>query len=576
MNLIPQVKKLEQRNGFLKNRKLALANADLDARLLSALKHLPTDTNGTILEFEISDQQSEAYQLDIEENRIVIRAESCAGAFYAIQTLRQIYRQEQIPCLHIEDRPDFSYRGFYHDMTRGRIATVATIKELIDKMAYYKLNSLQLYVEHIFEFEETKCCRGNDRYLTKEDLREIDAYCQEHFIDFIPSLSTFGHMRDILEMEQYRHLRVLKDYNKKANFWEDRMHHHTIDPTEPDSFALVKSLINQYAPCFTSETFNICCDETFDLKYLSQKTADVGALYLGFVEKIAAYVQSLGKRVMMWGDILLQHPEAISKLPENVEFLNWYYNDDPVKMEQMIATFANLGRRQIVCPGTTTWNRFCEDVDLEEINIRKMAELGYQYKADGVLNTNWGDWGNPCCLDLAMYGLVLGAEKSWSVETPVDDRFHSKVNALLYGCNDGVSLLRQVSRLHDKIHWRAFAGSYFYHRFQEGEGLNLPSEETVRQIQQSYLSIRSQLEGSHWEAEAYKKELLMAAEAICIMAELLAKLAGYSLPRLTDTNHWIDQYSQSWRSADHESELENILELFRYFEELESPANCGA
>lgn len=574
MNLIPQVKKLEERKGFLKNRSLTLANADLDARLLAALRHFPLEGSGTRLVFEICDGGSEAYQLDIEEDQILVRAESCAGAFYAIQTLRQIYRQEQIPCLHIEDRPDFPYRGFYHDMTRGRIATVDTIKKLIDQMAYYKLNSLQLYVEHVFEFGETKGCWENDRYLTKEDLREIDAYCRDHFIDFIPSLSTFGHMRDILELEQYRHLRVLKDYQKKANFWADRMLHHTIDPTKPESFTLVKSLIDQYAPCFTSETFNICCDETFDLKFLSQDPGDVGVLYLGFVEKIAAYVRSLGKRVMMWGDILLQHPQAITQLPENVEFLNWYYNDDPAKMEQMIGTFAGLGRSQIVCPGTTTWNRFCENVDLEEINIGKMAELGYKYKADGVLNTNWGDWGNPCCLELAMYGLVLGAEKSWSVETPVDDHFHSKVNALLYGCTDGVDLLRQVSRLHEKLHWRAFARTYFYHRFQEGEGLELPSEETVRQIQQSYLSIRSRLEQSHWEAETYKKELLMAAEAICVMAELLAKLAGYSLPRVTDTSHWIDQYAQSWHSADHESELENILEVFRYFEELECPVSC--
>ena len=55
---------------------------------------------------------------------------------------------------NIEDEPDFKYRGFYHDITRGKIPKVETIKRLIDNMAYYKLNSLQLYVEHTYEFKE--------------------------------------------------------------------------------------------------------------------------------------------------------------------------------------------------------------------------------------------------------------------------------------------------------------------------------------------------------------------------------------------------------------------------------------
>jgi N-acetyl-beta-hexosaminidase len=67
---------------------------------------------------------------------------------------------------------------------------VATLKSLIDQMAYYKLNSLQLYVEHTFEFEEYKDLNEKLGYLSKEEIKEIDAYCEENFIEFIPSLST--------------------------------------------------------------------------------------------------------------------------------------------------------------------------------------------------------------------------------------------------------------------------------------------------------------------------------------------------------------------------------------------------
>ena len=54
-------------------------------------------------------------------------------------------------------------------------------------MAYYKLNSLQLYVEHTFEFEETKDPLEEKGYISKEEIIELDKYCYDNFIEFIPS-----------------------------------------------------------------------------------------------------------------------------------------------------------------------------------------------------------------------------------------------------------------------------------------------------------------------------------------------------------------------------------------------------
>lgn len=124
--------------------------------MIAALDKLPCSESGAPIDICIRGDSGEEYELNIDKNRISIHAEGPAGAFYAIQTLRQILKHKVIPCLYIKDNPDFKYRGFYHDATRGKIPTVATIKALIDQMAYYKLNSLQLYVEHTFEFEEYK------------------------------------------------------------------------------------------------------------------------------------------------------------------------------------------------------------------------------------------------------------------------------------------------------------------------------------------------------------------------------------------------------------------------------------
>jgi len=467
--------------------------------------------------------------------------------------------------LHIEDKPDFEYRGFYHDVTRGKIPTVETIKQLIDQMAYYKLNSLQLYVEHTFEFEEYKQIKAATGYLTKEELREMGNYCRENFIEFIPSLSTFGHLYELLEQPQYWHLRVRKDYEPRPNLWHARMRHHTIDPEDPQSIALVESLIDQYIACFDSEWFNICCDETFDLHSYNALGVDSGKLYLEFVKKIITHVQKHGKKVMMWADILLKYPQTIAEIPQEICFLNWNYKSDPP--EKNIIRLAKTGQGQIVCPGTSSWSRLCENTNVEEPNICRMAEYGYRHGALGVLNTNWGDWGNPCSLELAMYGLVLGAEKAWSVATPVDDGFYHRVNTLLYENENGIRYLQAVSRLQDLVNWNNFCRVYFYHRY----GYESDKTESVPDliaVQNAYAELAKSLSGEKWTNDEYRQELLLAAEGICVIAELWKKLLGYPVSRLTDTRQWLHKYSEKWLQKNQPNELYRIQEMFEYCENI--------
>lgn len=565
INIIPHVKMLEEADGFLKTTAVNFNPFTVESRLAAAAAKLPIAKDGAKLEIVVSGDSGEEYELWIYADSIRIEAPGPAGAFYAIQTLRQIFKHDRIPCLHIKDAPDFSHRGFYHDVTRGKVPTLASVKELIDNMAYYKLNSLQLYVEHTCEFEECKDLIGSTGYLTKDEIRQIDDYCRENFIDCIPSLSTFGHLYELLQQPQYHHLRVLKDYEPLPNFWWDRMRHHTIDPRNPESLELIKSLIDQYMPLFSSEYFNICCDETFDLKTLSETPEEVGRLYVDFVKKIIAHVKSRGKKVMMWGDILLQHPETIEDLPEDTCYLNWFYRLDPP--EDTVIRFAQSGRPQIVCPGTTTWNRFCENVDIEENNICLMAEYGYKHGAIGVLNTNWGDWGNPCSVELAMYGLVLGAEKAWSVSTQPGEDFYRRVNFLLYENANGVQYLKELSRLQDQVIWRNFCQNYFLDRFGTGEEFPSAFEGNIEEFQKACADLVGALTAECSFNEEYRQEMVLAAQGIRLMAELYTAHLGNNPRRTIDTEKWLASYRAKWVQKNKESELRNIEEMFRYCEE---------
>ena len=562
MHLIPAVKELTTLDGYLKNTSVCPRYSG-DSRLEKALAQLPLDPQGTPLTLQVGSGTEEGYRLRIGEEEIAVSAPGPAGAFYAIQTLRQILAQGPVPCLEIRDCPDFPIRGFYHDETRGRINTVARVKALSDDMARFKLNSLQLYVEHVFEFRETAAITPHSGCYTKDELQELDEYCRERFIDFVPSLSTFGHMNDILNQPQYRHLQVLKDYKDIPNFWNARMGHHTIDPLEPESIQLISSLIDQYEPLFTSDTFNICCDETFDLKNHPRKDIDTGKMYVDFVKQIIAHTKSKGKKVMMWADILLQHPEVITDLPEDTVFLNWTYGPNP--NEDWFSKFAELNRTQIVCPGTSTWSRLCENVDVEEQNISRMAEYGHRHGAVGVLNTNWGDWGNPCSLELAMYGLVLGAEKAWSVQTAVDAAFYARVNRLLYENENGIQYLKQLSRLHDPVKWNDFCRTYFEHRYGSGGEPQTPPADTAA-VQRGYAELAQALSREHWTHDAYRQEMLLAAEGVCVIAELWDALLGRPGTRVTDTGRWLRRYEDAWLQKNQPNEFSRIRDMFEYCE----------
>lgn len=566
VNLIPSVKTFEERSGFLRKKAITYQNQNLDTRLQSALAKLPYDEDGVCVEICITGQSGEDYELWIEENDIRIQAGGTAGAFYAVQTLRQIFEQDVVACAYIKDYPDFPYRGFYHDVTRGRVPTVDAIKKLIDRMSYYKLNSLQLYVEHVYEFEECKDLNAKTGYLTKEEILEIGKYCKQHFIEFIPSLSTFGHMYEILEQEQYQHLRVLKDFKKDRNFWKSRMSHHTIDPLQPESIEIVKHLIDQYEPLFDSKYFNICCDETFDLKRYAEEGYDVGRLYVDFVKQIINYVEQKGKKVMMWGDILLEHPEVINELPEDVCFLNWDYGKNP--SENKVEVFAKLDRKQIVCPGTSIWNRFCETVETEESNISLMAEYGYRHGAAGVLNTNWGDWGHTCSMELSTYGMVLGAAKSWNVNMQIDDTFYQDVDTLIYGHQGAIECLKKLSQMQSLCSAYFMFGAYFDYRYEHKPDFSHIEPETVKRIQEKYSELKEILIADVWKKDVYRQEMLLAAEAVCMMAEFSAKIAGYDVQRLTDTKKWLKKYRESWLSQSKVSELGKIEEVFLYCDDI--------
>lgn len=366
-------------------------------------------------------------------------------------------------------------------------------------------------------------------------------------------------------MDEFKHLRVLKEC-EDPNFWNARMRHHTIDPLNEESIEVIKSLIDQYIPSFESEFFNICCDETFDLKEYAKDGKDEGNIYTDFVKRIADYVRQHGKKVMMWADILLEHPEKMKELPEDIYYLNWEYCLQPA--EEKFKKIAEIGGKQIICPGTNSWSRFCENVNVEEDNITHMTEYAHKYHALGILNTNWGDFGHPCSLELGMYGLVVGAEKSWSVQTQIDADFYCNVNVLFYKNANGMLYLKELSEMHDCISWIRFIDNYFTHRYHQEKDYAECLYMDIEKVQKWYLEFSEKLSAERWENDEYRQEMLVSAEGICLVAELSLKLLDKGVSRVTNTEKWLAEYKKKWLEKNKASELYRLEEMFRYCENI--------
>ena len=377
-------------------------------------------------------RNASGYNLAITHEGVTIEAGSAAGAFWGVQTLRQIVVQSRralIPLLDIKDWPIFETRGLSYDVTRGRVPKTERLKELAEKLSHYKVNHLQLYLEHTFRFRGHPEIGKNSSPLTSEDILELDEFCRDRYVELVPSLASLGHLSHVLSLPQYRHLAedwgvgkyVSPDADKLPE-WQRRIAW-TLSPANPEVYAFLESLFQEFLPLFSSGKFNICCDETWDLglgqSYELCRKQGKGRVYLDHILRLRDMAAKYGKRIMFWGDIIRNHPELLKEIPKDVTLLDWGYDHNhPYGRTK---DFKKAGLTFHVCPGTGAWNSLFPRLPEAMANIHGFAMAGCRNEASGLLNTDWGDGGHYNFMEFSWPGYLLGAEQSWNVKAGLAD-----------------------------------------------------------------------------------------------------------------------------------------------------------
>ncbi|MDP4153390.1 MAG: glycoside hydrolase family 20 zincin-like fold domain-containing protein [Bacillota bacterium] len=408
----------------------------------------------------------EGYILSIDKHGIVINGGE-KGILYGISTIRQLLRTEgnTLPFVNIDDKPILPVRGFLLDISRGKVCTMETLKEVARRCVLYKINQLQLYVEHSFAFSFAEEMWKNRTPITADEIREFDEYCDTLGIELVPCLATFGHLYELLEIQKYRYLREVEVEEYKKAYFLKRMAHHTLDVSNNDSFELVKKMIDEYAPLFKSDKFNICCDETMDLglgksKELAEKLG-VGKIYVDFLNRIIDYARKYKSEIQFWGDIIVQHPELIKDIRPGCVFLNWGYGaeikDDKTKI------FADSGVRQVVCPGTNGWNKIFNNITNGFSNINISVSYALKYKAEGILNTDWGDYGHINPISTSFPGLAYGGGLAWNYTGSDIQEYDRAISIIDFGDERILPLMKKAGEA-AKVSWANIVRWYYYDR----------------------------------------------------------------------------------------------------------------
>ncbi len=305
--------------------------------------------NAVIFELDSSIEHEESYTLSVNSKRILAKAKTEKGLFYAFQTLRQLFPIEyettkpvqgikwEIPAVEIEDAPRFVYRGTHLDVAR-HFSTVGTVKEFIDQLAFHKINHLHLHLTddqgwriEIKKYPEltkisstrkqTLVGHYNDQphqfdgkpyggFYSQKDIREIVQYARKNFITVVPEIEMPGHAQAVLaaypelSCEPNKTFEVMQIWGISDNVF---------CPTE-ETFEFLENVIDEVIALFPSEYIHIGGDECPKTKWkesafcqnlIKEKgLKDEHGLQSYFIQRMEKYINSKGKKIIGWDEIL--------------------------------------------------------------------------------------------------------------------------------------------------------------------------------------------------------------------------------------------------------------------------------
>ncbi len=306
MKIIPYPQEIAEKPGFLKK---------------------PYDVKEII---DAKMQNAEGYKLDIESVGIVISAATAQGIFYGRQTLALLEEEygDALPFVSITDFPKYSYRGYMLDCSR-HFFPITLIKKQIDIMAVLKLNKFHWHLTDdqgwriqidkyplLTDIGSKRAQTSGDGkevegFYSKEEIREIVAYCAERFIDVVPEIDMPGHFKAALAAyPQYSCREEAMKVSEGFGISPD-----ILCAGKEEAYEFCFNILDEVAELFPYKYIHLGGDEALKLYWLQcpdcqRKMKENGLrdeeqLQGYFMSKMTEHLNKKGKTVINWNDGML-------------------------------------------------------------------------------------------------------------------------------------------------------------------------------------------------------------------------------------------------------------------------------
>ena len=290
--------------------------------------------------FTYTDQcDSEEYFVMISDGLVTVSAYDEKGCFYAVETLRQLFRLDTTQqtatyndC-YIYDAPKFVYRGLSVDICR-HFFPLETLKRIVQLMSRVKLNKLHLHLsddqgfrveikkypllnsvssrrigsevlENGERFVDDKEVSG---YLTRQDVEELVQFAQEHQVEVIPEIDLPGH--SVAMIAAYPYLGCTGEQLEVRKKWG--ISKDILCAGNDSVYTFIKDVLDEICQMFPSQYIHLggdeapkdrwCNCEKCRARLTELKLDDYDQLQTYMVEQFRRYLQEKGRKVICWND----------------------------------------------------------------------------------------------------------------------------------------------------------------------------------------------------------------------------------------------------------------------------------
>jgi hypothetical protein len=277
-----------------------------------------------------------------------------------------------------------TFIGWMYDIAREQSPPEELLVEMLRRSAAAGYNAVGLYLEHRFAYPSAPWAAGPGG-LTPEVVRRLQSRVSRPAgrtaPRIIPFLNTLGHMEGFIRSEGGQWLA-----EGEAGFGGLQM-----CATRPECAAFARRLVADALDTFDDEWVHLGGDETRQLGQCPTCAARVaqvgqGGLYGEYFGPLCRFVLERGHRPCLWGDMLLQRPEALDAIPRQTLIFDWQYFSRPRETTEL---FRRHGFDVVCCPSLQTYNAGWCFLRESQTNIDEHAADARRAGALGVLVTTW-------------------------------------------------------------------------------------------------------------------------------------------------------------------------------------------